>query len=66
MPIKNFIKIFTNVGGNIATIWRIQSYDLSFPVLISTDILVKIWIKFDLIFKTTARKCIIIKIFRIV
>ena len=60
------LKTFTNVGGNIATVWRIEPYDFSCPVLISTDILVKIWIKFDFIFKTTARKCIIIKIFRIV
>ena len=33
------LKTFTNIGGNIATIWRIESYDLSFPFLISTDIL---------------------------
>ena len=43
-----------------------EPFDLSFPVLISTDILVEIWIKFDFIFKTTARKHIIIKIFGIV
>ena len=39
-------KTFTNVAGNIDAIWRIEPYDLSFPVPISTDILVKIWIAF--------------------
>ena len=43
-----------------------EPFDLSFTVLISTDILVEIWIKFDFIFKTTATKCLIIKIFGIV
>ena len=35
-------------------------------ILTSIDILAKIWIEFDIIFKTTGSKCIIIKIFRIV
>ena len=47
-------------------LWRIEPHDLSFPVLTSTDILVRNWIKFDFVFETNARKCLIIKIFRIV
>ena len=45
---------------------RIEPYDISFPVLISTDILVRYWIKFNFIFETTAGKCIVIKILGIV
>ena len=44
---KYLSRTFTNVGENIATTWRTEPHDLSFPVFISTDILVKIWIKFD-------------------
>ena len=50
----------------MAIIWRIEPYDFSCPVFTSTDILVKVWIELDLIFKAAVIKWIVIKIFRII
>ena len=58
--------MLVEILNDMILLWMIEPYDLSFPVLISTDIFVRNWIKFDFVFETTARKCLIIKIFRIV